>query len=58
MHARHRGLIAWWEGDTKREKEDEQLKIASSYFFLKLLLIVWEPDDYLYMTFISISTFF
>ncbi len=28
-HARHRGLIAWWEGDTKREKEDERLKIAS-----------------------------
>ncbi len=26
---RHRGLIAWWEGDTKREKEDERLKIAS-----------------------------
>ncbi len=29
VHVRHRGLIAWWEGDTKREKEDEQLKIAS-----------------------------
>ncbi len=28
-HARHRGLIAWWEGDTKREKEDERLKNAS-----------------------------
>ncbi len=28
-HARHKGLIAWWEGDTKREKEDERLKIAS-----------------------------
>ncbi len=28
-HAIHRGLIAWWEGDTKREKEDEWLKIAS-----------------------------
>ncbi len=28
-HARHRGLIARWEGDTKREKEDERLKIAS-----------------------------
>ncbi len=28
-HARHRELIAWWEGDTKREKEDKQLKIAS-----------------------------
>ncbi len=28
-HARHRGLIAWWEGDTKREKEGERLKIAS-----------------------------
>ncbi len=28
-HARHRGFIAWWEGDTKREKEDERLKIAS-----------------------------
>ncbi len=28
-HARHRRLIAWWEGDTKREKEDERLKIAS-----------------------------
>ncbi len=28
-HARHRELIAWWEGDTKREKEDERLKIAS-----------------------------
>ncbi len=28
-HARHRGLIAWWEGDTKREREDERLKIAS-----------------------------
>ncbi len=28
-HARHRGLIAWWEGDTKRQKEDERLKIAS-----------------------------
>ncbi len=28
-HARLRGLIAWWEGDTKREKEDERLKIAS-----------------------------
>ncbi len=29
VHAKHRGLIAWWEGDTKREKEDERLKIAS-----------------------------
>ncbi len=28
-HARHRGLNAWWEGGTKREKEDERLKIAS-----------------------------
>ncbi len=28
-HTRHRGLIAWWKGDTKREKEDERLKIAS-----------------------------
>ncbi len=28
-HARHRGLNAWWEGDTKLEKEVEQLKIAS-----------------------------
>ncbi len=28
-HARHIELIAWWEGDTKREKEDERLKIAS-----------------------------
>ncbi len=28
-HARLRGLIAWWEGDTKQEKEDEQLNIAS-----------------------------
>ncbi len=27
-HARLRGLIGWWEGDTKREKEDERLKIA------------------------------
>ncbi len=22
-------MIAWWEGDTKREKEDERLEIAS-----------------------------
>ncbi len=29
VHARLRGLIAWWESDTKLEKEDEQLKIAS-----------------------------
>ncbi len=28
-HARHRELIAWWEGDTKPEKEDKRLKIAS-----------------------------
>ncbi len=28
-HVRHRGLITWWEGDTKREKEDKRLKIAS-----------------------------
>ena len=27
-HARHRELIAWWEGDTKREKKDKLLKIA------------------------------
>ncbi len=27
-HARHRELIAWWEGDTKPEKEDKLLKIA------------------------------
>ncbi len=33
-HARHRGLIAWWEGDTKREKEDERLKIASGTVLL------------------------
>ncbi len=26
-HARE--LIAWWEDDTKREKEDKRLKIAS-----------------------------
>ena len=28
-HAKHRGLIVRWAGDTKREKEDERLKIAS-----------------------------
>ncbi len=29
-HARHRGLVAWWVGDTKqKKKEDERLKIAS-----------------------------
>ncbi len=29
VHARHGRLIAWLESDTKQEKEDERLKIAS-----------------------------
>ncbi len=33
-HARHRELIAWWEGDTKQEEEDKLLKIASGTVLL------------------------
>ncbi len=40
-HARHRGLIAWWEGDTKREKEDERLKIASGTVTIEYALGYW-----------------